>query len=89
MPTNIEAELDKNAAIFQFLCTIPTIDLTSPLEEECFICKEKYQNNGWELGGTVHHPVALPCGHILGFVRHLSEFLPSSSLPPQPNFCIR
>lgn len=61
-------KFDKDLAKFRFLCEIPTLEITPALEEEeCHICKEPYQNNGWELGRTVHRPVALPCGHVLSF----------------------
>lgn len=60
--------LGKDLAKFRFLCDIPIIEITPALEEDqCLICKEPYQNNEWELGRTVHRPVALPCGHVLGF----------------------
>ena len=62
------AQVDEDIVKFQFLCEIPTLDITPALEEEeCLVCKEPYQNNGWELGGTLHRPVALRCGHVLGF----------------------
>ena len=67
MPTYTEAEFDQLIVKFQFLYDIPTLDITPSLEQdECFICKDSYQSNKWELGGTVNHPVALPCGHTLG-----------------------
>lgn len=68
MPVPTTAELDQNLNKFQFLCKIPTLDITSTLaEDNCIICQDSYQNNNWELDGTLHRPVALPCGHIIGF----------------------
>ena len=61
-------ELKKEFAKFRFLCEAPTLEITPALaEEECLICKEPYQNNGWQVGQTVHRPLALPCGHVLSF----------------------
>lgn len=87
MPTRTEAELNKNIVKFQFLCEIPTIDITPSLEkDECFICRESYQTNKWELGGTVHCPVALPCGHILG-LQCLARWVLSPTFDNSCSFC--
>lgn len=87
MPERFKAELDKNLVNFQYLCTIPTLEITPPLaEEECGICKEGYQNNEWQLGGTVHRPVALPCGHILGF-QCLARWMLSPTFDNQCHLC--
>lgn len=61
-------DLVEDFAKFRFLCNTPTMAITPALEEEeCLICKGPYQNDGWQLGQTVHRPVGLRCGHVPGF----------------------
>ena len=68
MPGATSSQLDEIIANYHFLCTLEPLEMTPALEEDdCFICKEPYQENAWELGGTFHRPVKLPCGHKLGF----------------------
>ena len=68
MPPRLETESEKRTNKIRFLCKIPTLDITPSLQEEdCLICKEPYENNGWKLDSTMHRPVALPCRHVLGF----------------------
>ena len=67
MPSLMSKKVDETLNSFRFLCKIPSLDITPPLlEDDCFVCLEPYRNNGWEMDGTVHRPVALPCGHTLG-----------------------
>lgn len=89
MPTRTStlAKLDKNIVTLQFLWNIPSLDITPELEkQECCICKEAYQDNKWELGGTVHCPVTLPCGHVLGF-QCLARWMLSASFDNHCSFC--
>ena len=68
MPGATNSQHDRTMAKYHFLCTLESLEMTPALEEDdCIICKEPYQNNAWELGGTFHRPVKLPCGHKLGF----------------------
>lgn len=87
MSERIKAKLDKKIVKFQYLCTIPTLEITPSLaEEECGICKEGYQNNEWQRGEIVHRPVALPCGHILGF-QCLARWMLSPTFDNQCYLC--
>ena len=64
----LDAAIGKNVVTFSFLCNVPILEITPTLaEDECAICKDSYRNNGWRLGGTLHRPVKLRCGHVLGF----------------------
>lgn len=63
-----DAARGKNVATFSFLCNVPILKITPTLAgDECAICKDSYRNNGWRLGGTLHRPVKLRCGHVFGF----------------------
>ena len=63
-----DAALYKNMKTMKFLCDVPILEITPSLtEDECAICKDPYQPNGWRMGGTLHRPVRLFCGHVLGF----------------------
>ena len=63
-----DAPIGKNVVTFSFLCNVPILKITPTLaEDECAICKDSYRNNGWRLGGTLHRPVKLRCGHVFGF----------------------
>lgn len=65
--SSFSAELDRNIAKFQLLCDVPNPAVAPLSDDQCSICQESYQNNGWKFGGTVHRPVQLPCGHVLGY----------------------
>lgn len=65
--SNFNAELGKNIAKFQFLCDVPSPEVHPLRDDQCSICQEPYQNNGWKFGSTLHRPVKLPCGHVLGY----------------------
>ena len=63
-----DSAIGKNVATFSFLCKAPILEINPTLEgDECAICKDSYRNNGWRLGGTLHCPVILRCGHVFGF----------------------
>ena len=67
MPTLLEAELEQKINKVRFLCRSPTRDINPSLQQDvCFICIEPYVNNSWKRDSTLHRPVALPCGHVLG-----------------------
>ena len=65
MPALLEAALEVNINKVRFLTKNPTLDVTT--EDDCLICKEPYEKNSWKEGSTLHRPVALPYGHVLGF----------------------
>ena len=72
---------------FRFLCSISPLKITPSLaEEECHICMEPYEENGWELDGTLHTPVALPCSHVMGF-QCLARWMLSTNFDNHCSFC--
>lgn len=58
----------KVVAYIVFVINLPDVNLESlPLDErECCICREEYKDTLWQLGGEVHRPVLLTCGHTFG-----------------------
>ena len=87
MPAPPDAAIAKNVATFSFLCKLPIIKITRTLaEDECAICKDSYRNNGWRLGGTLHCPVILRCGHVFGF-QCLARWMLTANFDDRCPFC--
>lgn len=82
-----DAAIAKNVATFSFLCKVPILEITPTLaEDECAICKDSYRNNGWRLGGTLHRPVKLRCGHVFGF-QCLARWMLTANFDDRCPFC--
>lgn len=82
-----DAATGKNVATFSFLCKVPILKITPTLEgDECAICKDSYRNNGWRLGGTLHRPVKLRCGHVFGF-QCLARWMLTANFDDHCPFC--
>lgn len=82
-----DAAIGKNVATFSFLCKVPILEITPTLEgDECAICKDSYRNNGWRLGGTLHRPVKLRCGHVFGF-QCLARWMLTANFDDRCPFC--
>lgn len=82
-----DAAIRKNLATFSFLCKVPILEITPTLEgDECAICKDSYRNNGWRLGGTLHRPVKLRCGHVYGF-QCLARWMVTANFDGRCPFC--
>ena len=83
----LNAELDRTMKKLIFLLKIPSLDISPSLQQDdCFICKEPYDINGSWLGPTMDHPVALRCGHVLGF-RCLTRWVLSANFGNRCPLC--